>query len=218
VTAPSFFPRRLEYVPLSQVPPAVRNPKKHDLPALVASFEEHGFADNLILDERTQRLVAGHGRTEALVWMKEQGLPMPAGLVPDDSGEWCVPMLRGWASKSDAHAEAFIILHNKLVEAGGWDSPMLAEMLHDVHAFDPDLFEGIGMTADDMDGLFKTVDPERFEADPDALPSSPGGGGEGAGGDGDDVVPTGRPALPERVECPMCFHQFDPVRNPVNAS
>ena len=201
---------RIEYVPLEQIAPAVRNPKKHDLPGMVASIEEHGFADTPILDERTQRFVAGHGRCEALVHMKTNGDPMPRGLILNDDGEWCLPIQRGWSSKSDAHAEAFIIAHNRLTEAGGWDSPMLAEMLHDVNAYDPALFDGIGYTAEEMDDLFRTVDPERFDQDPDALPS---GGGDATPSPGNDDH-DGHPTTPEQVECPMCYHQFDPRRSP----
>jgi hypothetical protein len=207
---------RIEYVPLEQIAPAVRNPKKHDLPGMVASIEEHGFADTPILDERTQRFVAGHGRCEALVHMKANGDPMPKGLILNDDGEWCLPIQRGWSSKSDAHAEAFIIAHNRLTEAGGWDNPMLTEMLHDVNAYDPELFDGIGFTADEMDELFRTVDPERFDQDPDALPSQDTSGitvedaGESEG--------RRSPDEPMEVECPMCYHQFDANRNKVHAS
>ena len=135
VTAASRIPmaeRRIEYVRLSDVPPAFRNPKKHDLPSIIASIHEHGFADAAILDERTQRLVAGHGRTAALVDMRHHGDKMPDGIAIDEDGEWLVPIQRGWSSKSDEHAEAFIITHNRLTEAGGWDDRMLATMLQEV--------------------------------------------------------------------------------------
>ena len=206
---------RIEYVPLEQMQPAVRNPKKHDLPGIVASILEHGYADTAILDERTQRFVAGHGRLAGLVHIKANGDPLPKHLAINDDGEWLVPIQRGWASKSDAHAEAFIIAHNRLVEAGGWDNPMLTEMLHDVNAYDPELFDGIGYTADEMDDLFRTVDPERFDTDPDALPSR-----EGASVTVEEPSESEGRSTPERmeVECPMCYHQFDANRNKVNAT
>lgn len=212
VAVPPSSPQLLsiEYVPLEQIAPAVRNPKLHDLPGIVASIEEHGFADTPILDERTQRFVAGHGRCEALVHMKANGDPIPAGLILNDDNEWCLPIQRGWASRSDAHAEAFIIAHNRLAEAGGWNDTMLAEMLHDVNAYDPALFDGIGYTAEEMDDLFRSVDPERFDQDPDALPSN-----DTTGASVDDPdEPEPRRTPPELVECPMCTHQFNPERSP----
>ena len=84
MTGPSRIPvapRRIEYVRLSDVPPATRNPKGHHQPSLQASIAAHGFADAVILDERTQRLVAGHGRTEALIGMRANGDPLPDGIA-----------------------------------------------------------------------------------------------------------------------------------------
>lgn len=196
-------PRWTSWVRLSDLRPAIRNPKKHDLPALVESITRHGFTNPILLCSRTDRIAGGHGRMAALVHMKETGDPLPAGLIVDDDGEWCVPVTRGWSSKNDAELEAYIILDNRLTEAGGWDNRILTEMLHDVNAYDPGLFDGMGFTAEEMDDLFRSVDPERFDQDPSQLPSN--GGGEG----GED--PGGR-AVPQRVECPMCFHQFDPSR------
>ena len=204
VTAASRIPlaaRSIEYVRLSDVPPAFRNPKQHDAPALIASIHEHGYADAAILDERTQRLVAGHGRTAALVDMRHAGDRIPDGIGIDEDGEWLVPIQRGWSSKSDEHAEAFIITHNRLVEAGGWDDRMLATMLHDIHVADAALFDGIGYTADELDDLFKSIDPDRFNDDYVEEPFV-------------DTDP--EPATPKAdriVMCPSCYHEFIPGKD-----
>ena len=192
--------RRIEYVRLDGIPPAARNPKEHEIPAIIASIEAHGFADAAILDERTGRLVAGHGRTHALVIMRTQGDPLPDGLAVDEDGMWLVPLQRGWRSKSDAHAEAFIIGHNHLSAAGGWDDAMRAEMLHDVHAFDPSLFDGLGITADELDEMLRSVDADRLGEEPP--------GGES---DFDDEPST--PAKDRIVTCPCCFHEFVPGKD-----
>lgn len=208
MTAPSRVPtakRRIEYVRLSDVPPAYRNPKDHDLPAIVASITEHGFADGAILDERTQRLVAGHGRLEALVHMRSEGDPIPDGIEVDEDGEWLIPIQRGWASKSDAHAEAFIIQHNKLVEAGGWDGRILTQMLGDLVVIDPSLFDGLGFSADELDALFKDNDPERLDEEPD-----------GPDPFADDTTTDDEPATPQAeriVTCPNCYHEFTPGKD-----
>ena len=64
--------RWLAYVPLQDLEPAARNPKRHhvDLGSSIARF---GYADGVILDERTGRLVAGHGRLEDLRHREESG-------------------------------------------------------------------------------------------------------------------------------------------------
>ena len=55
----------IEYLPLSSLKPARRNPKRHDLGTLDQSLDRFGFVAPIILDERTKRIVAGHGRMEA---------------------------------------------------------------------------------------------------------------------------------------------------------
>ena len=177
---------------LDGIPPAFRNPKEHDQPSLIASIGTHGFADAAIVDERTGRLVAGHGRTKALVTMRNHGDPIPDGVMVDEDGMWLVPLQRGWASRDDTHAEAFIIAHNRLVEAGGWIDTMLTEMLHDIHADDAALFDSLGYTADELDKLLGTVDADTLGEDHD--PSSV----------------ADMPSKTRAVTCPNCFHEFTP--------
>ena len=209
-------PRHIGYVRLSDVQPAIRNPKQHDLPGTVASIQAHGFADAGILDERTHRLVAGHGRWEALIWMKAQGMRIPDGVMVDEDGEWLIPVQRGWSSKNDEHAEAFIIEHNHLVESGGWHEGMLVDMLHDVHVADAELFADMSWTADELDELFRRNDPERLDADPDDVPELPDEPADTPDEpEADDVVrdlgdDTPTPREKRIVECPCCFHQFIP--------
>ena len=145
---------------------------------------------------RTDRLAAGHGRMAALVNMKQHGDPMPDGLVIDDDGEWCVPVTRGWSCRDDAELEAYIIADNYLTEQGGWNNGMLAEMLHDIHAADPTLFEATGVTADTMDDLMRAFRDD--DAD---------GGGVALG---DDDADAGAKPRPEPVTCPHCGEQFTP--------
>lgn len=211
--SPSFpAPRWTSWVRLSDLRPAVRNPKEHDLPSLVESIQRYGWTNPILVCGRTERIAGGHGRLAALVHLKENGDPLPDGLVLDDDGEWCVPVSRGWSSRNDAELEAYIVLDNQLTIAGGWNDRVLAEMLHDLNAADPSLFDAIGFTADEMDDLFKTVDPERFDQDPDALPSRDTSGAADRDDDEDGPEEGGGRAAPKYVECPMCFHQFDPTR------
>lgn len=61
--------RRIELMPLGQLQVAKRNPKKHsgDISTSVGRF---GYAEPILLDERTGRIVAGHGRcpTRLVLW------------------------------------------------------------------------------------------------------------------------------------------------------
>ena len=72
---------RIEYMPLDKLQRWPRNPKAHDLGALHVSINRFGFITPLIVDERTGKLAAGHGRLDALQQMKARGADPPARIV-----------------------------------------------------------------------------------------------------------------------------------------
>lgn len=150
--------RRIEYMPLSKVLPAKRNVKGHDIGLLSQSVTRFGYADAVVIDERTGRLVAGHGRVETLVALKARGGAPPDG-VTVDAGEWLMPVQRGWASANDTEAEAFLVASNKTVEAGGWDEVALLEMMTSLAAQGADALVGTGFDGDDVDQMMKAMEP-----------------------------------------------------------
>jgi hypothetical protein len=152
VTAP--LPRRVEYMPLSKVVDAAVNPKLHDMPGIAASISKHGLGELPLLDERTGRLVAGHGRIDDLRDRFQRGQEPPNGVVAEDD-EWLVPVIRGWESTSDDAAAAYLIGSNGLTMSGGWDDGGLGELLSQLHDADPAWLEVTGFNADDMDDLLK---------------------------------------------------------------
>lgn len=110
---------RVKYLPLASIKFAAKNPKKHDLDEIQASFVNLGFGEPPLLDERTGRLVAGHGRIEALRALKKAGKRPPQGISNNDK-DWLVPVVAGWRSKNDQQAQAYLVASNTLVERGGW--------------------------------------------------------------------------------------------------
>lgn len=157
-TAPEPAPRRLEYLPLDQLVPASRNPKDHDLAGIDGSAERLGWLEPQVIDERTGKLIAGHGRLETLQQRKAQGKPAPEGIIVADDGAWLAPVFRGWSSTDDAEAEAAIIGLNRWVERGGWDTDMLSAMLDDLtDAGMASPLELVGFTADELDDLIGAV-------------------------------------------------------------
>lgn len=145
--------RRIDYLPLDDIAPAPRNPKRHDGAAIRASIARFGFATPALRDERTGRLVVGHGRTEALRAMRADGEQPPAGVHTAPDGTWLVPVVTGWASRSDAEAEAYLVADNRHTELGGWDNEELAELLADLQEFDPDLVDATGWDLAGLDEL-----------------------------------------------------------------
>ncbi len=83
----------------------------------------------------------------------------PAGIKIDDSGpqrKWLVPVQRGWASKNDVEAEAFILAANAIGARAGFDTGGLEEVLADLKA--ADALEGTGYSRDDVDALLRIVE------------------------------------------------------------
>jgi len=165
--------RRIEYMALGRVQGAKRNPKQHDKEAIAASVKRHGLVEVPTLDERTERLVAGHGRIADLAARKAAGLPAPDG-VRVEAEDWFVPVLRGWASKNDAQADAYLVASNELAHAGGWDEDSLARLLADVRAGEGGL-EGTGYSSKDVDKLLASIEkPSTGNAEPNEVPDALG--------------------------------------------
>ncbi len=127
---------KVEYMPLSALEKWPRNPKLHDLDGIKGSIRRFGFTVPVVIDEGTRRLIAGHGRQDALSSMKEAGEVPPKNIIRKDS-DWLVPVVRGNEFESEAEAERYLIADNRFVELGGWDPALLSTMLGDFDG--PDL-------------------------------------------------------------------------------
>ncbi len=120
---------RIEYMPLSELLRWPGNPKEHDEGAIQASIERFGFRDPLAIDERSGRLVAGHGRLTVLERAYAAGAPAPKYVRVADDGQWLLPVTRGGQFDSEAEASAYLVAHNRTTELGGWDEKLLAEFV-----------------------------------------------------------------------------------------
>ena len=146
----------IEMVPLGDLQGAKRNAKLHDLEAIKESIQRFGFVAPIIEDARSGRLVAGHGRLEALRSIKEAKGKPPARIVVKGK-EWLVPVLRGVAFKDEREAEAYLLADNRLVEIGGWEEEALKQLLGGL-AKGPGLI-GTGYTDTDLAALTKQLEP-----------------------------------------------------------
>jgi len=157
--------RSVTYMALDEITVAPRNPKGHDLAAIGRSVSRFGFTEPIVLDERTGRLVAGHGRLEHLRALEAEGATPPDGVTLTTTG-WTVPVIRGWASNSDEEAEAYLVASNRLTELGGWDDAALADLLSGMGDI---LRETAGFTDADLD-LLLAEQAARLQGptDPDA--------------------------------------------------
>lgn len=179
---------RIEYVPLSDLQRWPRNPKLHSLNTLQDSIERFGYVQPLLVDERTGKLVAGHGRLDALQARKSTGKPPPARVL-ERNGEWLVPVIRGVQFESVREAEAYLLADNRLVELGGWEGDMLVEMLSEHR----DVLSGTGFTEPEIQAMLGSTPPP---TDNDLV-----------AGFGATDAPSTRLDR-KQVRCPSCGHEF----------
>ncbi len=164
----SAAPRRIEYVPLREVQPAERNPRLHQsIEKVKGSIRRFGFVEGAVHDGRTGRIIAGHGRQEALSAMRDAGEPSPEGIIEHENGDWLMPVQYGWSSASDAEAEALLVALNRLTETGGWATADLAALLDELRNAEPAAFELTGYENADVDAMLAELAQEDFDDLPD---------------------------------------------------
>lgn len=162
-------PRSIEYVSLDEIRPADRNPKRHDHDTLRASFRRFGFVEPIVRDDRTGKLVAGHGRCDELRMARSRDADNPPpGVRLGIDRSWLVPVLVGWRSTNDDEAQAYVIASNRTVEGGGWDDSILADVLTEWD--DPEMFAGIGYTLDDALAMLSKSLGQMDDDDADTRP------------------------------------------------
>lgn len=142
-------PARIEYVDIDEVKRWPANPKLHDRARIVASLQRHGFVAPAVEDATSGKLVAGHGRLEALLWMRENGEAAPRRVVVKGK-RWFMPVLRGRAFETEEEAEAYLLADNRASEIGGWEPASLAEILGSMGGVD---LERLGWVRGDVDKL-----------------------------------------------------------------
>lgn len=146
-------PRRTEYLPLDHLTPDPSNPKAHDLAVIDASVGRFGMIDQIVRDDRTGFIISGHGRHETLRVMRDRGDNPPEGVRVDAGGHWLVPVIVGWASRTDAEARAALIALNRTTELGGWVDESLLDLLDGLVADGEHGLDGVGFDEDSIDAL-----------------------------------------------------------------
>lgn len=141
---------KIKYVRLDKIQAADKNPKKHDHESLKDSIKRFGFNAPILRNEETNKLVAGHGRTEALTMLYQGNADIPERIKVDKDGMWMIPVL-DVPFASESVSNAYLLADNRLSEIGGWDAAGLAEMLEELEQTSTAM--GLGWTQAEIDGL-----------------------------------------------------------------
>ena len=165
---------KIIYTQLQQIVPNDKNPKEHDIEEIIRSFQRFGFTNPLIVDSNTNKLVAGHGRLQALIYLQNRQQQAPDGIKTDENDFWYVPTIER-AFLNENEAMAYIIADNKLTEIENWDNDKLSDMVNELLENDVNLTDGIGIYnlnefIDELNQLETTAkdtvetNPEAYEA------------------------------------------------------
>jgi hypothetical protein len=186
--APAIQKLRIEYLDLERLKRWPRNPKTHDVELIDKSFERFGYKMPIAIDERTQRLCAGHGRIDALSKRKSEGREPPDGIfvkVKSKENRWLVPVVRGMYFRNNAEVEAYLVADNQPVIMGGWSEPQLAEILGDL--LKNSSLEGTGFDESEVAAMIAKLDSnEEPPADFRSVDAS----------------------LPTEYKCPSCAYEW----------
>lgn len=185
---------KIEYRPLAELARWKRNPKGHDIPALKSSIRRWGFINPLIEDGTARRIVAGHGRLEALLAMQQAGEEPPARIKVNGKGEWLAPIVTGVSFETELDAEAFLLADNRLVELGGWEQAGLTSMLEDLQL--AGVADGTGWTDQEIANMLLLASSREPAAQQDPKDVQFRAYDEG---DASKV---------KMAECPQCQHKF----------
>src|SRR3990167_2169811 len=143
------------HIRLDKIRGLPQNPKEHDIGEIVVSIERFGFLDPIVINSVTGNLIGGHGRVDALRWLKVQGKKIPEGIGVDKDSMWLVPQYVVRVAEQDEGAAAVAL--NRLVERGGWDETRLLAVLDDLAARGKEALEGIGFDGDDLDRMRQKI-------------------------------------------------------------
>jgi DNA modification methylase len=129
---------KTKMIKTTDIKPNPKNPKKHWVEKISESIQEMGYIEPIVIDENDV-ILAGHGRLKALLenGIKEVEVIVKKGLTAEQK-------------------ERYMLLSNKIVEAGGWDYELLAE-------FDEAILTSSGFDQSDLDEIFGMEMEDNFD-------------------------------------------------------
>ena len=141
------------WIDVADLVPWIKNPRHNDqaVQPVAASIEEFGFGAPIVIQAKTNMIIAGHTRLKAamrLGWSK-----VPCRIL----------------EITDRNAERLAIADNKTNEIAQWDEEQLEEILG---GFEPEELDNLGFSQDELDELTKNNNeppPKPVEPPPKAF-------------------------------------------------
>ena len=126
----------IKYIPISELKPWPRNPRKHDIESLKKSIEAFGFRGTIIVNQNATgyTVEAGHGRLQAALELGYTELP--CCIVTDD----------------EKTAMAYALADNRQQELTDWDPAGLKDVLQDLDDGSIDM-SAIGYSEEDLEKM-----------------------------------------------------------------
>jgi DNA modification methylase len=140
---------------IDQIKPWPKNPRKgHAVDKIAASIEAVGYQAPIIVQKGTHRILAGHGRLEALRKLGATEIP-------------CIV-----ADVDDARADIYTLADNKLTELAEWDFGRMADLLIEMEGNGIDT-RLTGFDDEELRRIAEWTPPNDGVGDPDAVPEPP---------------------------------------------
>lgn len=150
--------QQYRFVPIGDLKPTPHNPKKHDVPAIKSAIRTLGFKGAILINE-DMRVIAGHGRLQALLELHNEDAERPPRGVTQT---WKAPCIIG-DFENEGEAHAFLLADNRIQELAGYDDEALAQIAFDIPR---DLVAAAGYDAKALDKIQKALAQTTSELDP----------------------------------------------------
>jgi DNA modification methylase len=157
---PGIINETIEQVPIGDLQPHPRNPRRGDVGAIQASIGHHGFYGTVVAQRSTGRILAGNHR-----WLAAKAAGLPE-----------VPV--AWVDVDDDQAERILLVDNRANDLASYDDGALLELLRELQATDDGL-AGTGFDDAAMDALLAEAagapseDEDSAEEDAVDVPQDP---------------------------------------------
>tara|TARA_B100001123_G_C15308018_1_gene1023367 strand:+ start:396 stop:956 length:561 start_codon:yes stop_codon:yes gene_type:complete len=132
-------PLKVVILPIDKIQPWEKNPRKdHAVKQIQASMEAFGYLNPILVQASSNRIVAGHGRYQALKETGVERVPVISLDIPDEK------------------ADMYTLADNKIAELSNWDFTQMADLLleFDAQNFDVNL---LGFTDDEIEAIMNVT-------------------------------------------------------------